>query len=143
GASNALRERSWDPGSMWDWADPLVEQATRAVYDQVFSVFGVLTLCVIGLYLLWRSRQSDMSSAITTAGWALLVMVAVTAIAKWPVHSANLADDSLVTTLGVVHEAVGPRSKAIPPEQCASPTASACADNRPPALRASDTVTET
>ena len=33
------------------------------------------------LYLLWRSRQSDMSNAVTTAGWAILVMVVVTAIA--------------------------------------------------------------
>ncbi|ROT28114.1 MFS transporter [Micromonospora sp. HM5-17] len=143
GASNALRERAWDPGSMWDWADPLVEQATRAVYDRVFSVFGLITLCVVGLYLLWRSRQSDMSNAITTAGWAILVMVVVTAIARWPVSSANLADQSLVTTLNVVHEAVGPRPKAIPPEECAAPTGGTCADNRPPALRASDTVTET
>ena len=28
----------------------------------------------------------------TTAGWALLVMVAVTALAKWPVYSAHFAD---------------------------------------------------
>ncbi len=41
GASNALRERAWDPQSMWGWADPLVEQATKAVYEKVFSVFGV------------------------------------------------------------------------------------------------------
>ncbi|MEO3817379.1 MFS transporter [Plantactinospora sp. B24E8] len=143
GASNAVRDRAWDPRSMWEWANPLVEQATRAVYDRVFSVFGILTLCVVGLYLLWRSRQSDMSNAITTAGWAVLVMVAVTAIAAWPVRSANIADQTLVTTLTVVHSAVGPRPTAIPPEQCAGPEAASCADNRPPAIRASDTVTET
>ncbi|MBF9135496.1 MFS transporter [Plantactinospora sp. S1510] len=143
GASNALRERAWDPRTMWDWADPLVEQATRAVYERVFSVFGIITLCVVGLYLLWRSRQSDMSNAMTTAGWAVLVMVAVTAIAAWPVRSANLADGTLVTTLNVVHEAVGPRARDIPADKCASPTSSACKDNRPPAVRASDTTTET
>ena len=143
GASNALRERAWDPRTMWDWADPLVEQATRAIYDRVFTVFGIITLGVVGLYLLWRSRQSDMSNAMTTAGWALLVMVAVTAIAAWPVRSANLADGTLVTTLGVVHEAVGPRAKDIPADRCTSLNPASCADNRPPALRASDTATET
>lgn len=143
GASNALRERAWDPRSMWGWADPLVEQATTAVYQKVFSVFGIVTLCVVGLYLLWRSRQSDMSNAMTTAGWALLVMVAVTALAAWPVKSANLADGTLVTTLGVVHDAVGPATKDIPPDQCPVPNPAACADNRPPAVRASDTATET
>lgn len=142
GASNALRERAWDPESMWGWADPLVTEATQAIYERVFTVFGVITLAVVGLYLLWRSRQSDMSNAMTTAGWALLVMVAVTAIAQWPVRSANLADATLTTTLGVVHDAVGPRPAHTPPEQCDDPTPGACTDRRPPAVRASDTATE-
>jgi hypothetical protein len=29
GASDALREKAWDPQSMWGWADTLVDQATR------------------------------------------------------------------------------------------------------------------
>ncbi|MEH0841385.1 MFS transporter [Micromonospora sp. CPCC 205711] len=142
GASNALRERAWDPRSMWNWADPLVEKATKAVYQKVFSVFGIITLCVVGLYLLWRSRQSDMSNAMTTAGWALLVMVAVTALAAWPVKSANLADGTLITSLGVVHDAVGPASRDIPTDKCVLPNPDACVDKRPPAVRASDTATE-
>jgi hypothetical protein len=141
GASNALRERAWNPQSMWGWADPLVQQATRAVYEKVFSVFGIITLGVVGLYQLWRSRQSDMSNAMTTAGWALLVMVAVTALAAWPVKSANLADGALIGTLGVVHEAVGPQPKDRPPSQCRL-SAKSCEDKRPPAVLASDTVTE-
>ncbi|MFG3422398.1 MFS transporter [Micromonospora sp. NPDC049460] len=142
GASNALRERAWDPRSMWGWADPLVDQATKAVYQKVFSVFGIVTLCVVGLYLLWRSRQSDMSNAMTTAGWALLVMVAVTALAAWPVKSANIADGTLVTTLGVVHDAVGPQAKEPAPGRCIDPDPKRCEDKRPPAVRASDTATE-
>jgi hypothetical protein len=144
GASNALRERAWDPQSLWGWADPLVEQATRSIYEKVFSVFGVLTLAVVGLYLLWRSRQADMGAATTTAGWAILVMVAVTAIAAWPVRSANLADQTLITTLGVVHDAVGPRPQdGDQTPGCKLGKADACEDNRPPAVRASDTSTDT
>ncbi|TDC37770.1 MFS transporter [Micromonospora sp. 15K316] len=144
GASNALRERAWDPRSMWSWADPLVEQATKAIYQKVFSVFGIVTLCVVGLYLLWRSRQSDMSNAMTTAGWALFVMVAVTALAAWPVKSANVADNTLISGLGVVHDALGPVSRDTPPEQCDDQeNPEACKDHRPPAVRASDTATAT
>jgi hypothetical protein len=128
---------------MWSWADPLVQQATQAVYQKVFSVFGIITLCVVGLYLIWRSRQSDMSNAMTTAGWALLVMVAVTALAAWPVRSANLADATLVTTLGVVHDAVGPQVKQPAPGRCIDPNPNRCKDLRPPAVRASDVATET
>ncbi|MFF5295439.1 MFS transporter [Paractinoplanes globisporus] len=143
GASNALRERAWDPQSLWGWADPLVDQATKAVYEKVFTVFGTITLAIVGLYLLWRSRQADMGAATTTAGWAILVMVAVTAIAAWPVRSANLADQSLVTSLGVVHDAVGPRPENGAGANCRLGKADACEDQRPPAVRASDTATET
>ncbi|GIE98047.1 MFS transporter [Paractinoplanes rishiriensis] len=143
GASNALRERAWDPQTLWGWADPLVDQATKAVYEKVFSVFGVITLAIVGIYLLWRSRQADMGAATTTAGWAILVMVAVTAIAAWPVRSANLADQSLITTLGVVHDAVGPRPESGASAECRLGKPDACQDQRPPAVRASDTAAET
>jgi hypothetical protein len=141
GAADALRERAWDPGLMWSWADPLVTKATRSVYAQVFTVFGVVTLAIVGLYLLWRSRQAQMSSAMTTAGWAVLVMVVVTALASWPVFSAHFADKALITSLGTVDHAVGPPSQAIPPGQCHL-DAAACQDNRSPAVRASDTAVE-
>jgi len=143
GASNALRERAWDPQSLWGWADPLVDQATKAVYEKVFSVFGVITLAIVGLYLIWRSRQADMGAATTTAGWAVVVMVAVTAIAAWPVRSANLADQTLVTSLGVVHDAVGPRAENGTGINCRLGKPDSCQDQRPPAVRASDTATET
>ncbi|GAA2353023.1 hypothetical protein Cme02nite_27030 [Catellatospora methionotrophica] len=140
GVSNALRERAWAPDEMWGWADPLVEKATTALYKQVFSVFGVITLAVIGVYLLWRSRQAQMSMALTTVGWALLVMVGVTAIASWPVQSAKAADSTLVSVLSVVHDAVGPRAQA--PTVCDDTTPGACEDKRPPAVRAGDTAVQ-
>jgi hypothetical protein len=143
GASNALRERAWEPQTLWSWADSLVDEATTAVYQKVFSVFGVITLGIVGIYLLWRSRQADMGAATTTVGWALLVMVGVTAIAAWPVRSANIADQTLITTLSVVHDAVGPRAQDTPSGKCDDPSPGACDDNRPPAVRASDTATDT
>jgi hypothetical protein len=143
GASNALRERAWDPGVMWGWADPLVAKATQSIYTRVFTVFGGVTLAVVGLYLLWRSRQAEMSAAMTTVGWALLVMVAVTALAKWPVFSAHLADTALVSSLSVVHDAVGPPTQDLPLNLCPQADKSPCQDNRPPAIRASDTAVDT
>lgn len=142
GASNALRQYSWDPQTMWGWADPLVNKATRSLYDKVFTIFGSITLAVVGLYLLWRSRQSDMSNAVTTAGWAVFVMVVVTAIAAWPVRSAHLADSTLVGGLNVVHGAIGPESDTIPPSKCLSDNPEDCVDHRSPAVRASDTATK-
>jgi uncharacterized membrane protein len=143
GASDGLREKAWNPQSMWGWSNPLVQKATDATYHRVFTVFGGITLAVIGLYLLWRSRQSEMNSAVTTTGWAILVMVAVTAVAFYPVRSAQLADQSLISGLGAVHDAVGPPTHDIPPDQCAVLRhPEQCKDTRTPAQRASDVAVE-
>jgi hypothetical protein len=142
GASNALREHAWNPNTTWSWADPLVDKATKAVYAKVFTVFGSLTLAVVGLYLLWRSRQSDLSNAVTTAGWAVFIMVVVTAIAQWPKASADIADSSLIGSLGVIHNAVGPPDQSAAPGRCVFNDPQACIDHRPPAVRASDTATD-
>ncbi len=141
GASDSLRERAWEPAKMWGWADPLVSQATRAVFRQVFTPFGAITLAIVGLYLLWRSRQAHMSSAMTTAGWALLVMVVVTAVASWPTFSAHTADKAMVGSLTTVHNALAPPPSTIPAAECARrKVPDSCRDLRPPAIRASDTV---
>ncbi|MEU0553055.1 DMT family transporter [Dactylosporangium sp. NPDC006015] len=142
GASNALRERAWDPSATWGWADPLVETATKAVYEKVFTAFGAVTLTIVGMYLLWRSRQADLSGAVTTAGWAIFVMVLITGIASWPQLSAGLADKTLIGSLGVIHDAIGPPDESIPADKCRNPEPKACIDIRPPAARASDTVVD-
>jgi hypothetical protein len=142
GADNAIRDRAWDPGLMWGWADPLVQKATQALYDQVFTVFGAITLVVVGVYLLWRSRQANMSAALTTAAWAVFIMIVVTALAHWPVYSAHAADRALITSLDSVHNAVGPPVKTIPPNQCLLAPKD-CVDQRTPSERASDTAVDT
>ncbi|MEV0649145.1 MFS transporter [Phytomonospora sp. NPDC050363] len=135
GASNALREWAWQPADAWSWSDNLVKTATQAVYEKVFSVFGIITVGVVGLYLIWRSRQAEMSSAMTTVGWAVFMLVLVTAVAKWPTESAQVADGAMTTALTTVNNAVGP------PSACDDAT-EPCVDERPAAVRASDTVTE-
>lgn len=152
GAANSFRERAYDPQKMWGWSDQLVSTATKAVYQKVFSVFGVVTLAIVGLYLLWRSRQANMSDAMTTAGWAVFVMVIVTAVAAWPLVSAHFADNTMLTSLGIVHDAVGPQPKNLSAAACKklrdNPIPGTkfnpddCKDSRPPALRSSDTATQ-
>ncbi|QSB05506.1 hypothetical protein [Natronoglycomyces albus] len=101
GATNSMRQAAWEPESLWGWSHEFMETGSRVVFDQVFSVFGAVTIGVVGLYLLWRSRQADMSVAVTTAGWAVLILVLVTAVARWPVESAGWADRGLTAGLNI------------------------------------------
>src|SRR5262249_16457438 len=61
--------------------------------------------------------------------------------AHWPPWSASIADKTLIGSLGVIHDAVGPSGDATP-GPCPDPAPGACDDHRPPAIRASDTATE-
>lgn len=133
GASNGLREAAWTPAGMWGWANDFLDTASQAIYEKVFSVFGAITIALVGMYLIWRSRQADMSMAVTTTGWAVLILILVTAVARWPVESATFADEGLTASLSVVQDAIGPESS----EQCES----GCRDLRTPAQRASDMAT--
>jgi hypothetical protein len=95
GASNSLRQAAWEPENMWGWSNSFMEQATEVLYSQIFTVFGAVTVGLIGLYLLWRSRQADMNNAITTVAWAVLILVLVTAVVRWPVKAAEYTDEAL------------------------------------------------
>ncbi|MGI5236463.1 MFS transporter [Dactylosporangium sp. CA-139066] len=140
GTANGLRELAYDPHAMWGWSDSIVRTATEKTYDYVFSVLGALALAAAGGWLIWRARLGRLSEATKLAGWALLVMVAVTGIGKYPLLVTHGADRVAVTGLSAMHEVVGPGSNDIPLEDCASRDRNpdACKDHRTVAVRSSD-----
>ncbi|WP_100448905.1 hypothetical protein [Glycomyces xiaoerkulensis] len=101
GASNSMRQAAWDPQRLWGWSNEFMRTGSEAVYSQVFSVFGAITVGVVGLYLLWRSKQADMNNAVTTTAWAVLILVLVTAVARWPVQAASWADEGMSAGLNL------------------------------------------
>lgn len=101
GASNSMRQAAWDPQRLWGWSNEFMETGSEAVYSQVFTIFGAVTVGVVGLYLLWRSRQADMNNAVTTTAWAVLILVLVTAVARWPVQAASWADEGMSAGLNL------------------------------------------
>ncbi len=127
---NSVREYAYQPSSMWGWTDDLVERASSALAERVFNVWGVLVLGIVGLWLLWGARGGNISAAVTTAGWALLVMALVSAVAAWPLSASRAADDTLTGALGQVSGAMN--------ASVGSPD-----DDRPPAVRASGVMTKT
>ncbi len=125
---NSVREYAYQPDSMWGWTNSLVTKASNALRDRIFSVWGAVVLAIVGLWLLWGARNGNMSAAVTTAAWALLVMVLVSAVATWPLNAARGADGTLTGALGQV---AGSLSSDNPK------------DKRPPAVRASGVMTQT
>ncbi|WP_051393114.1 hypothetical protein [Glycomyces arizonensis] len=151
GASNSMRQAAWDPQRLWGWSNEFMETGSEAVYSQVFTIFGAVTVGVVGLYLLWRSRQADMNNAVTTAAWAVLILVLVTAVARWPVQAASWADQGMSAGLnlsqGLIEDEAAEGCISKPGisnseyEDLIEDNPSLCVDTRSAAVKASDMST--
>lgn len=152
GASNSMRQAAWDPQRLWGWSNEFMETGSEAVYSQVFTIFGAVTVGIVGLYLLWRSRQADMNNAVTTTAWAVLILVLVTAVARWPVQAASWADHGMSAGLnlsqGLIQDEAAEGCISMPSlsngeyeeARRANPDAQ-CIDTRSAAVKASDMST--
>lgn len=141
GFANSLRERAYNPGSVWGWSDAFVEEATTAIYKYVFNIIGAITLSALGLFLIWQARQGNMSRSVQMVAWAVFVILATTGLAKWPVQAAHATDNAAATLLSGMHSIVGPRPQNVPDDQCVL-GGQACTDSRPTAVRASDVAVD-
>lgn len=144
GIAHGLRERAYDPGSMWGWSDSFVDAAVSAAYRYVFHPFGAVSIMALGLYLLWRAPQGQMAKMMQMAGWAVFVTVLVTAVARYPLVAAHGADSAAKNGLTVMHRVFGPAPQHVPADQCllASMDPESCQDHRSVAVRSADVATD-
>lgn len=140
-AANGLRERAYNPGSMWGWSDSFLQSTTSTTFKYIFTPIGAMTIAVIGLGLIWQARSGNMSKTMQITAWALFVMVAVTGVAKYPVGAAHTADAAVTKGLSGIHSVLGPGPKDIPAAQCVL-GGDACIDHRSVATRSSDVVVD-
>lgn len=142
GATNRLRELAYEPGGMWTWSDGFVADMSAQVFHHVFTVYGALALVLLGLVLLWRARSGNLSEALNLAGWALFVIVLVTAVCLMPALTVHGADRAAATGLGTMHSVLGPSPQTIPAARCPQPDPAACVDHRSAAVLASDAAVD-
>lgn len=144
GGANGLREHAYDPGSVWSWANGFLEDVTHATYKYVFHPVGGLTICLIGVFLIYRARRGQLSQAFQVTAWAIMVAVVVTVVASWPVKAANGVDTVATKGLTLMHSVAGPAKQDIPDDQCIfGPGDEGCKDHRDAATRASDVAVDT
>lgn len=141
GTGNALREWAYSPRQAWGWSDTWVAGMVDRTYRYVFTPFGVIGLALVGVWLVWRSRAGNLSEAAQTVGWALVVLVAVTAVFRWPLWIAQTTDGIGSSGLEVVTAATGQGPEHLPAERCPN-NPQECVDSRTAAGRASATTVD-
>jgi hypothetical protein len=82
--------------------DPLISNVVDTLRHAVFEQWAFVVMAALGVLLMWRARQASLASAAGAIGWALLVMVLVTMVFRWPLVAGHAADETVTSTLGAV-----------------------------------------
>lgn len=73
-------------------ADGLEQQTTTTLKSHIWDVFLPLSLLLIGVLIIVRSRRGAMADALKVVAWTVLVMGAVTVVASEPTRAGSVAD---------------------------------------------------
>lgn len=90
------------------WLAPLdrtITEATETVRSGVWAPWITVALVVVAVTVLVAAARAEMSNAVTSAGWALLVLVATTYLMSYPISSARAVD-------GLIQETVSASARA-------------------------------
>lgn len=86
--------------------DPVVERATQAVRDAMFSPWIGSSLLILGIGIIWQARKRNMSDVFQQVAWALLVMTVATGVASYPVEASKFADAAINTTVNAIDRGI-------------------------------------
>lgn len=95
--------------------DPVVERVSGALHRSLFATWVPAVIAVVGVLVLFRANRSSLSTSAAAAGWALIVVIAATALFRWPVEAGQMADKTVTTTLGAVASKLDGRSDSVDP----------------------------
>ncbi|MBB2924004.1 hypothetical protein FHR80_002932 [Cellulomonas cellasea] len=84
------------------WLDPLdqtITEATDAVRTGVWAPWITVALVLVAATVLAAAARAEVSNAVTSAAWALLVLVATTYVMSYPISSARAVDGLIQQTV--------------------------------------------
>lgn len=84
------------------WLEPLdqtITQATESVRTGVWTPWITVALVLVAATVLAAAARAEVSNAVTSAGWALLVLVATTYVMSYPLSSARAVDGLIQQTV--------------------------------------------
>ncbi|MGW2865622.1 hypothetical protein [Streptomyces sp. NPDC001205] len=98
-----LREQATDGGFLKD-LNPVIEKATRAVRDAVYTPWVGTSIVILGAALIFQARRRDTNSVMSQAIWALIVMTIATGVASYPVEASSFADNTMDSVIAQVDQ---------------------------------------
>ncbi|MEV8026833.1 hypothetical protein [Cellulosimicrobium funkei] len=87
--------------------DGVLTDATDAIKGGFWDPWATVILILVAAGVLLAAARSEVSTAVTTVGWALLVLVGATFIMSYPVASAQAVDSLVQTTVAASARGIG------------------------------------
>ncbi|MBO3102214.1 hypothetical protein [Cellulomonas fengjieae] len=87
--------------------DGVLTSATSAIKGGFWDPWVTAMLILVAAGVLIAASRAEVSSAVTTVGWALLVLVGATYVMSYPVASARAVDELVQTTIATSAQAIG------------------------------------
>ncbi|GEM_PF-2038493 len=95
--------------------DGVLTTATSAIKGGFWDPWVSAALILVAAGVLIAAMRAEVSSAVTTVGWALLVLVGATYVMSYPVSSAQAVDELVQTTVATSARAIGASDTYGPP----------------------------
>lgn len=95
--------------------DGVLTSATSAIKGGFWDPWLTAAMILVAVGVLVAAMRAEVSSAVTTVGWALLVLVGTTYVMSYPVSSARAVDELVQTTVATSAEAIGATDKTYGP----------------------------
>jgi hypothetical protein len=93
-----------------DWLSPLdgvLTGATQTVKSGIWSPWFLVVALLVAISLLWSAGRANVSHVVTSAGWALVALIATTYVLIYPVSPALAVAGLLETTVTAAARAAG------------------------------------
>lgn len=95
--------------------DPVITQVSGALHRSIFATWLPLVLAVLGFGIVLKARRAALATTAAAVGWSMFVVLLATALFRWPIHAAHLADDTVTGTLGAAVSALDGTSANVDP----------------------------
>lgn len=101
--------------------NPILEQGSATLRAAIVDKWMVVSLAVIGFFIVVKARKARASDVTRTLVWATAVLVVTFGLMNWPVTVGSAADDTVTTAVGAVNNSLNGTTDT-PAEEAASAT---------------------
>lgn len=103
-ATNGIHNRVARPAQYMAPLDDVVAQVTTRLNEAIWSPWGMVSILGVVVMLLFYSLHGRLSSVVSGAAWALLVLAILSGVSAYPTRVASFFDQAVTESIASVNQ---------------------------------------